>query len=66
MANATTLPAPRGDGIARSPGGSGDPGQAMGGLSVARDGPRVRVRTAQFSTPWLPDTPSPHHLTVVW
>ena len=65
MANDTTLPAPRCEGIARSPGGSVDPGQAMGGLSVERDGQRFRVRTAQFSTQWLPDTPSNHHLTVV-
>ena len=30
------------------------------------DGQRFRVRTAQFSTQWLPDTPSNRHLTVVW
>ena len=28
-------------------------------------GPRFRVRTAKFSTQWLPDTPSNRHLTVV-
>lgn len=33
---------------------------------VEVDGPRVRVRTAKFSTQWLPDTPSHRHLTVVW
>jgi hypothetical protein len=33
---------------------------------VEVDGPRFRVRTAKFSTQWLPDTPSNRHLTVVW
>jgi transposase-like protein len=30
------------------------------------DGSRFRVRTAKFSTQWLPSTPSNRHLTVVW
>jgi hypothetical protein len=25
-----------------------------------------RVRTPEFSTQWLPDTPSNRHLTIVW
>src|SRR2546429_8920301 len=33
---------------------------------VEVDGSRFRVRTAQFSTQWLPDTPSNRHLTLVW
>jgi len=35
-------------------------------LRVEVDGSRFRVRTAKFSTQWLPDTPSNRHLTVVW
>jgi len=35
-------------------------------LGVEVDGSRFRVRTAQFSTQWLPDTPSNRHLTLVW
>jgi len=35
-------------------------------LRVEVDGSRFRVRTAQFSTQWLPDTPSNRHLTLVW
>jgi hypothetical protein len=30
------------------------------------DGQRFRVRTPQFSTPWLPDTPRQRPLTLVW
>jgi hypothetical protein len=52
--------------IARPPGGSLDPGQGTGRLSVDVDGPRFRVQTTRFSTQWLPDTPSHRHLTVVW
>jgi hypothetical protein len=62
----TTLLAPKRAGIAHPPGGSLAPGQSTGGLSVDRDGQRFRVRTATFATPWLPDTPSNRHLTVVW
>src|SRR5262249_38909013 len=39
---------------------------ALGPLRVEADGSRFRVRTAQFSTQWLPDTPSNRHLTLVW
>ncbi len=35
-------------------------------LRVEVDGSRFRVRTAQLSTQWLPDTPSNRHLTLVW
>jgi hypothetical protein len=45
---------------------AGDQGQELGGPRVEVDGERVRGRTAKFSTPWLPDTPSTRHLTVVW
>jgi hypothetical protein len=66
MAHHPTLPAPKRAGIARPPGGSLDPGQGPGGLRVDRDGQRLRVQTATCSTPWLPDTPSHRHLTLVW
>jgi hypothetical protein len=41
------------------------PGEEPARLRVEVDGPRFRVRTATFATPWLPDTPSPRHLTLV-
>jgi len=66
MAHPTTLPAPKREGIARTPSGSLDPGRSPGGLRVERDGQRFRVQTATFSTQWLPDTPSNRHLTIVW
>ena len=43
-----------------------EPGDGPAPLRVEVDGPRFRVRTAKFSTQWLPDTPSNRHLTVVW
>jgi hypothetical protein len=52
MAHDTTLAVEQGDGPAPP--------------RVGVDGPRFRVRTATFSTQWLPDTPSNRHLTVVW
>src|SRR6266850_2355756 len=52
MAHDTTLAVEQGDGPAPP--------------RVEVDGPRFRVRTAKFSTQWLPDTPSNRHLTVVW
>jgi transposase-like protein len=33
---------------------------------VEVEGQRFRVRTPQFATQWLPDTPSNRHLTIVW
>jgi len=52
MAHDTTVTVEQGDGPAPP--------------RVEVDGPRFRVRTAKFSTQWLPDTPSNRHLTVVW
>ena len=43
-----------------------DQGQALAGPRGEGDGSRVRVRTARFATPWLPDTPSHRPLTLVW
>ena len=37
-----------------------------GGPRVEVDGQRFRVQTPRCSTPWLPDTPSNRHLTLVW
>lgn len=45
---------------------AGDPGQEPGGPRVEVNNQRFRVRTAWFSTQWLPDTPSNRHLLVVW
>jgi transposase-like protein len=33
---------------------------------VEVEGQHFRVRTPQFATQWLPDTPSNRHLTIVW
>lgn len=43
-----------------------EPGDGPALPCVEVDGPRFRVRTAKFSTQWLPDTPSNRRLTVVW
>lgn len=43
-----------------------EPGDGPALPRVEVDGPRFRVRTAKFSTQWLPDTSSNRHLTVVW
>jgi transposase-like protein len=43
----------------------GDQGQEPGGPRVEVNHQRFRVRTAQFTTQWLPDTPSNRHLLVV-
>jgi hypothetical protein len=45
---------------------AGDQGQELGGPRMEVDGERFRVQTAKLSTPWLPDTPSNRHLTIVW
>src|SRR5262249_36888365 len=66
MAYGTTLPAPVRAVMPRSPRAWVDPGQEPRGLRVEVDGQRFRVQSAKFSTPWLPDTPSNRHLTVVW
>jgi hypothetical protein len=62
MAHDTTLPAPVRAIPPRPPRASLGPG----GPSVEVDGQHFRVRTARCSTPWLPDTPSHRHLTLVW
>jgi hypothetical protein len=62
MAQDTTLPAPVRAIPPRPPRASLGPG----GPSVEVDGQHFRVRTARCSTPWLPDTPSHRHLTLVW
>jgi hypothetical protein len=66
MTHDPTRPAHARQGWDSPPGGSVDTGQPTGRLTVAVDGQRVRVCTPQFSTPWLPDTPSHRHLAVVW
>jgi transposase-like protein len=43
-----------------------EPGDGPAPPRVEVDGPRFRVRTAKFSTQWLPDTPNNRDLTVVW
>ena len=43
-----------------------DQGQGTERFSVDVAGSRFRVRTPQFSTQWLPDTPSNRHMTVGW
>ena len=66
MAPGTTLPTPGRAIMPRPPRASLDHGQGPAGPSVEVDGQRFRVRTARCSTPWLPDTPSNRHLTLVW
>ena len=43
-----------------------DQGQGTARFRVDVAGSRFRVRTPQFSTPWLPHTPSNRHMTGVW
>ena len=43
-----------------------EPGDDPTPPRVEVEGPRFRVRTAKISTPWLPDTPSHRHLSLVW
>jgi hypothetical protein len=66
MVHGTTLPASGRNELPSLPGESLAPGHGPGGPWVDGDGPRFRVRTAQFSTQWLPDTPSNRPLTLVW
>src|SRR5215831_6165539 len=66
MVHGTTLPASGRNELPSLPCESLAPGHGPGGPWVDVDGPRFRVRTAQFSTQWLPDTPSNRHLAVVW
>jgi hypothetical protein len=66
MTHDTTLPAHLRQGLPSPPGESLETGHNTGRLTVDVDGQRFRVRTARCSTPWLPDTPSNRHLTLVW
>jgi hypothetical protein len=66
MTHDTTLPAHLRQRLPGSAGESLETGHHTGRLTVDVDGQRFRVRTAQCSTPWLPDTPSHRHLTLVW
>jgi transposase-like protein len=66
MPHHTTLPAHVRHGFPSPPDESLDTEHNLGRLTVDVDGQRFRVRTAQLSTQWLPDTPSNRHLTVVW
>jgi transposase-like protein len=66
MSHDTTLPAHLRQGLPSPPGESFETGHNTGRLTVDVDGQRFRVRTARCSTPWLTDTPSNRHLTLVW
>src|SRR4030095_151864 len=66
MPHHTTLPAHVRHGFPSPPDDSLDTEHNLGRLTVDVDGQRFRVRTAQLSTQWPPDTPSNRHLTVVW
>lgn len=66
MAQATTIPAPVGTGLPSPACEVLDTGHHTRRRRVEVDGRRVRVQTPQVSTPWLPDTPSHRHLSVVW
>jgi hypothetical protein len=66
MVHGTTLPTSVRNGLPSPPHKSLDQGHSPERPSVEVDGRRFRVRTARFSTQWLPDTPSNRHLMVVW
>src|SRR5262245_16779866 len=66
MAHDTTLAAQRRTEVPSPQRKWWDSGDHRGELSVEVDDQRFRVRTARFTTQWLPDTPSNRHLTVVW
>ena len=66
MVESTTLRAHVPTAIPDLPGAEVAPQPSPRGLSVEDDGQRVRVRTAQLATQWLPDTPRHRHLAVVW
>ena len=66
MSHGTTTPAPMGNELLRPPHESSAQGYDTGRLSVEVEGQRFRVRTPQFATQWLPDTPGNRHMTVVW
>jgi len=66
MSHGTTTPAPMRNELLRPPHESSAQGYDTGRLSVEVEGQRFRVRTPQFATQWLPDTPGNRHMTVVW
>ena len=66
MTDDTTLPTHVRQGLPSPSGESLDPGHNTGRRIVDVDGQRFRVRTAGCCTPWLPETPSHRHLTLVW
>jgi hypothetical protein len=66
MAHRTTLPTHVHTAVSSPARVAVDPQPGTGGPSVDVEGQRFRVRTAKVSTPWLPHTPSNHHLAVVW
>ena len=66
MAHGTTLPAHTCTEIPSPPGVASDHGSGSGGPSGEVEGQRLRVHTSRLATPWLPDTPSHRHLTLVW
>ncbi len=66
MTHDTTRPTSVRNGLPSPPPESLAQGPRPGQPSVEVEGQHFRVRTARFSTQWLPDTPSNRHLTVVW
>ena len=66
MSHGTTTPAPMRNELLRPPHELSAQRYDTGQLSVEVEGQRFRVRTLQFATQWLPDTPGNRHLTVVW
>jgi hypothetical protein len=66
MPHDTTRLAHARQGLPSHPCESLDQGHGPGEPSVDVDGQCFRVRTSQFATQWLPDTPSTRHTTVVW
>ena len=66
MSHGTTTPAHMRNEILRPPHESSAQRYDTGRLSVEVEGQRFRVRTPQFATQWLPDTPGNRHMTVVW
>ena len=66
MRHGTTTPAHMDNALLRPPPESSVQRYDTGRLSVEVEGQHFRVRTPQFATQWLPDTPSNRHLTIVW
>src|SRR5438128_723991 len=66
MSHGTTTPTHMRNELLRPPHESSAQRYDTGRLSVEVEGQRFRVRTPQFATQWLPDTPGNRHMTVVW